>query len=72
MSEALSSAPVPNVVSTSQIRVHKIETVSERTFWIGHIVFTALAIIGIVLIVWARGPRRRDALQSGVAVEGKE
>lgn len=58
------------------IRVHKLDAVPEQTFWIAHSVFLALAVVGAAFIVFARGPRRRDALVTGVnensAAEGKE
>lgn len=63
---AASSAPVAQVLT----RVHKLDSVPERSFWFGHIIFTVLALGGVAFILWARGPRRRDAILSS-ASEGK-
>lgn len=72
----MSNLPTPILaqVTTPQVltRVHKIEAIPERTFWIGHILFSILAIVGLAFIIWASGPRRRDAILSSSASEGKE
>jgi len=67
VSPAAAQAPVAQVLT----RVHKLDSISERSFWFGHIIFTVLALAGLVFILWARGPRRRDAILSS-ASEGKE
>ncbi|MEN9810323.1 MAG: hypothetical protein RLZZ488_1890 [Pseudomonadota bacterium] len=64
---AAAQAPVAQVLT----RVHKLDSIPERSFWFGHIIFTVLALAGLVFILWARGPRRHDAIVSS-ASEGKE
>jgi hypothetical protein len=61
----------PSSASTAVTKVHKVDGIAERTFWIGHTVFIALAIAGLAFIILARGPNRRDVVMNGVS-EGKE
>lgn len=68
---AVPVAPVATPKTQALIKVHKIDTVAERTFWIGHAVFLVLAVVGLAFIILARGPRRRDVILSSVS-EGKE
>jgi len=63
--------PVATPKAQALIKVHKTDTVAERTFWIGHAVFLVLAVVGLAFIIFARGPRRRDVILSSVS-EGKE
>lgn len=65
-------AATPVATVQAQTRVHRVDEVADRTFWIGHIVFSILALVGLAFIIWARGPRRRDALVSSSATEGKD
>jgi hypothetical protein len=63
--------PTPAATPLALTRVHKVDAIAERTFWVGHSVFTVLAIVGLAFIILARGPNRRDVIVSGVA-DGKE
>ncbi|NBO38860.1 hypothetical protein EBU99_09780 [bacterium] len=63
VSPQLTPAPeVSSLVKTTLTRVHNAEAVPEKVFWLGHVVFVGLALVAVVIIMWARGPRRKDAL----------
>jgi hypothetical protein len=46
---------------TATIKVHNTTLLGEPVLWFGHTLFILLAIAALVFIVFARGPRRRDA-----------
>ncbi|MBM3381820.1 MAG: hypothetical protein FJY29_05205 [Betaproteobacteria bacterium] len=47
--------------STATIKVHNTTLFGEPVLWFGHTVFAVLAIVALTFIVFARGPRRKDA-----------
>jgi hypothetical protein len=49
--------PPPEAV----IKVHNTTLIGEPVLWFGHTLFIVLAIVALVFIVFARGPRRREA-----------
>lgn len=66
------STPVPaSTAAKSLTRVHRVDSVSEQMFWSGHVVFTVLALVGVLLILVARGPRRKEANASAL-LENRE
>jgi hypothetical protein len=66
------SIPVPASTAVKSLtRVHKVDSVSEQLFWSGHVVFTVLALVGVLLILVARGPRRKEANASAL-LENRE
>ncbi|MEN9826255.1 MAG: hypothetical protein RI953_2000 [Pseudomonadota bacterium] len=62
----------PTPVTQSLTKVHKVDAIPERTFWIGHISFSILAVVSLLIIILVRGPRRRDAMLSTSGSEGKD
>jgi hypothetical protein len=70
---AQATAPDAHSASTqvALTKVHKVDAIAERTFWLGHTVFIGLAVVALAFIILARGPNRRDVIMSGVS-EGKE
>ncbi|MFZ9520501.1 MAG: hypothetical protein ACO3A4_08490 [Silvanigrellaceae bacterium] len=72
MNETTPESPVPTPIAQVLTRVHKLDAIPERTFWIGHISFGILAVVGLLIIILVRGPRRRDALISTSSSEGKD
>lgn len=63
MSEAgASTGFVPYLPPNSAlVRVHNTAAFGDKVLWSGHIVFVALAIVALAFILFARGPRRREA-----------
>lgn len=72
MSDTENTQPSPIATVQAQTRVHRVDEVADRTFWMGHILFTILALVGLAFIIWARGPRRHEAMVSSSATEGKD
>ncbi|MEY4066398.1 MAG: hypothetical protein RIR26_2606 [Pseudomonadota bacterium] len=62
---------VAPVAPKSFTRVHKIDSVSDQMFWSGHVVFSVLALVGVALILLARGPRRKEA-NANALLENRE
>lgn len=61
----------PENSATTEIRTHGMKDVADPVFWGFEIAFLAAAIIGILLIALARGPRRADAV-AALAAANKE
>ncbi|NBW83091.1 hypothetical protein EBR21_15185 [bacterium] len=71
MNETVPQSPVPTPATQALTKVHKLDAIPERTFWIGHISLSILAVVSLLIIIFVRGPRRRDALISTSGSEGK-
>ncbi len=46
------------------VRTHGASDIPDSAFWTGHAVSGVLLVVALVLIAWARGPRKADALHS--------
>lgn len=59
-----SSVFLPSPEAT--VKVHNALLFGEELLWGAHIVFAVLALLGVLLVVMGRGPRRVDANVVGV------
>jgi len=69
MNETAPAAPPPNA-STEQpsaARTHGAERFSDDAYWAGHTIGAVLLVVALALIVFGRGPRRREAMDEAAA-----
>lgn len=50
--------------ATVLTRVHNAKEIPDSTLWMGHTVSLALLVVAIGLIVFAKGPTRKEALRA--------
>jgi hypothetical protein len=63
MSESVSAPETSIFVASPEatVKVHNALLFGEDMLWTLHIAFAVLSLVGVVLIVMGRGPRRADA-----------